>query len=315
MYVEYDVAKASLDPINNDKTKRYISIKGNNGEVVKLGVELKTFTPLMTTPVTNIEKSKLFPVDVTTNLFRGYTFDELVMYKDGSSELEMDPNDKLRYTNERNALIQRAGGTSRYLELATIDNPVTKIDYSIIVDVLHKDMFIISGLKFLLDDKIDIDANIIVPHTGIHIGGKARQVNVKALKTVFQDYPYGEDSHAPIEKIIKTQAGLAGKTFTCYGISTTKDLSGDADSVIHPVTYQTIPSMTPGVEIQVARQDTVPIILLELGTIDNFTTGAQEPNVIPNFVLYTAMLNNFRKFYNHSSHLSDAVFSFMLPLY
>lgn len=306
--------KQKLKEINDDIRVRRISVKNASGEVVKLEVELASFTPLLTTPINNIEKAKLFPVDVTPSLFSGFDFEELTILKEESG-VELTNQDAIDFIDSRKKLIDPSGTKERYLELLTIDNPITKIDYSVFIDLLHKDMFIVSGLKLLLDDALNVNSSLVIPHVGTHVGGIVEYNDKEWIRTVLYRYPFDKSSYFKINNILNTKAIIAGKTFECYGISTTKDLSGDAANVVHPVTYQNIPGLKQGEVIQVARQDTIPIIVLELGKMDNFTTGGNVENTLPNCIIYNNTLNSFRKFNNYSTHKPDAVFSITLPLY
>lgn len=305
--------KQKLKEVNDDIRVRRISVKNASGEVVKLEVELASFTPLLTTPINNIEKAKLFPVDVTPSLFNGFNFEELTILKEEGAELT--GQDATDFIDSRKKLIDPSGTKNRYLELLTIDNPVTKIDYTIFIDLLHKDMFIVSGLKLLLDDALDVNPSLVIPHVGTHIGGMVEYNDKEWIRTVLYKYPFDKTSYFKINDILNDKATIAGKTFKCYGVSTTKDLSGDAANVVHPVTYQNISGLKQGEVIQVARQDTIPIIVLELGKMDNFTTGGNVENTLPNCIMYNNTLNSFRKFNNYSTHKADAVFSITLPLY
>lgn len=312
-----------LDKANNQKTNRRIKVESQSGKVFRLNVEVLKAIPFITNDVSKIEELKFFPMTISQGAFANFTFKEDTIYS-----LEgLDPKiiSDLKITDDILILDQatkaeydatRLFKDDRFIDYVNFINPLTKMSYTVIIDTLHNDMFVISGLSLILSDDNNVSNDVIFNISGIKIGTDITQdfLSPSDLIGISKDKDFDFIS---INKD-KTRLHTTNPNVTAFGISLTRNLPGYIkESTNFPVLYDIVPGLRG--DIQVARQDTIPNMFICLGTIDDLTDvnlpAASKLGLVPNSVLYQKTSNWFSLKDNKKTYDMNTKFSFLLNVY
>lgn len=332
--------KSYLDKINNNLRRRKMKILDTNGNIItRVEIQLDSSLPFISTPSNAIDSMKFFPVETVVGKYKDLIFQEdtVVAYTNedftlleelgitGELSREVISNTSLEssavttYVNDRNLL--RDG---RYIELCSVTNPLTKATYSIFLDRKYKDLFMLPSLHLITSNDIKINPNIVLPIKCFSLGKIGSKASITETAHSLYDKRYFEPEKIfSIEEIEMDKTKLLDKLeqaktsgeLDSYGVSITKDTPTYIRDTMFPITYDKFNGFNG--EIQVARQDNVPIIFIQLGKIKNILVD--NPNVtenfVPNDIIFSNRPNFFKVIINDYYHTEDTLFSVAYQLY
>lgn len=329
-----------LNEVNDDPKYRSMKILDNGGNTIaRVQIELESTLPLISTPIEAIETMKFFPVETVIGKYKDLTFEEDTLVEFNESECERINNStsEIVYSEDllRNVSLD-AGGVAeyisgrnlptggRYVELLSTINPLTKTTYSVFLDRKFKDLFFFPSLHLLTSTDIKLNDQIILPIKCYSIGRISTKESIKErVYSLYHKLDFVPDKSIKFEEIEldKTQIldalekSLQANETLSYGVSITKDTPTYIRDTMFPITYDKFQGING--EIQVARQDTVPIIFIQLGKIKTILsqTAKVKENFVPNSILFSNRANFFSLLDNGYNHHEDTVFSIAHQLY
>lgn len=327
-------AKVFKDLTDNrgNTMERYINIVSNNGQhACILKVQLATTAPLYQTPTATIDSKGMIDITITKNKygnnykfldFQPYNYnntieDYLVSNRVVRGEFNSYVDEVIEEWKNEFAALGAGNNESRYVEILSLTNPLTQSDYTIFLDRLHKDLFVITGLGLFLDSNIDFTDNKIIPITGIKIGGSAFD---DFNKPIYSTIPTTKDNMLKIDGCVDNANEIGNDNIYVKAVTFTRDLPANIANTNYPVFYDKLQHIN-GTEIQLARQDTIPIMWVNLGPIHNYITSTKAEFYktsyvkVPNFVIYNQSPNIYRFIYNGTKHDINTQFGIALPIY
>lgn len=319
-----------LDKVNDDKMCRRMVVEINGKEQCTLHISLPTAKPLITTPSdTTLSELTLFNVDVKVGEYKTYTFKEDTLVDLSLRNLNRSPVPELNlplpdpklipeYKKTRTDILGgKMDGQERYIPYVTIFNPVLKTDATIFIDKKHGDMFYITGLGFLLDEKVQSSKTPIVVR-GHAIGGRIvprDYSDLLAPVTPSYAYPYekaiidfGKDISVDKTSLHDNAQG----DIKAYGVVFTKELPANGTNNCFTVIYDK--ASKNGTEVQIARQDGTPSILVQLGKAKRFFKQGAGVNVY-SWILYCSSPTRINILPNGEVTDPETILSFIIDLY
>lgn len=325
----YDVFTRAMK-FYKSKLDRFMSIKNANGDVIlNLKIDLTRAKPLFQTPVEVIKEKVMVDIPIVKAKYETLNYSFGCVIPNNFMSME-DPNfnDKgdlsnpeyISYVSDINTEISSelsklsaTGNDSRYVELFSFTNPLTQSDYSVFLDRVFGDLFLICGLGLLLDSNIEPNSNKVLVVQGLKIGeGSPQDFN----KPVYDVIATQNDELFKIEGAITDSGDFQDTDVYCKAVTFTRDLPGNIANTNYPVFYDKLMHVN-GTEIQLARQDTIPIIWINFGTASNFL-DPRTPNIsnkLPNFLIYNQGPNLYRFVYNGTKHKDTTQFGIAVPIY
>lgn len=322
--------KSSCEDIRKNITKRLMLVKKGNAEVCKIFVDLKSYTPLFQESQTVLESKKMSEIPINKTTYNAYSFEEYIPYGKGTldEDFVFSAKDYVDVTEaEHDALANeyklQLKNLPRFVELFTVNNPLTQVDYTFFLDRYFQDIFYLSGLNNFISPNVKVNPKNPIIVRGIRVGGYNKQPqnsqthDLQYNAVVYNTFAIDKSDNFRILNNVDQNSEYKF-TPTAFSVTYTRDLPPNIANTNYPVFYDKLTHIK-GTEIQLARQDTIPLIWISLGKFNNFCKAqdaASKNLLVPNYIIYNSSLNNYRIQYNGDVYDPDNTnFAVALPIY